>query len=171
MAASCKDLKYPAGPSLAPCPALRQAPDCGALLWHAAPGPSHWSGMGFHPELYHELHVARLLGTWEADARVRTADLREGAILPLEPEAGGLRHRISSPWYCSQLASGCGGSRGQVILHLGLDFHLGKTSPQDRAFPGCVSKLRHRDWESLSLPLEAPSLMWKTQPYSWGVPV
>lgn len=88
MAASCKDLKCPAGPGLAPPPALRPAPVHGVLLWHAAPGPRHWSGMGFHPELCHDLYVSRLLGTWEADARVRTADLRAGAIPPLEPGAG-----------------------------------------------------------------------------------
>lgn len=129
MAAALKALKCAAGPSLALCPALGQAPACGALLWQGAPGPSHGAGMGFQPELYYQLHVAGLLGTWEVDARARIADLREGAILPLEPGAGGLRHRVSSPWYWSQLASGSGGSQGQVISPLGLDFHLRQSSP------------------------------------------
>lgn len=126
MAASCKDLRCPAGPGLAPRPALRQAPVHGVPLWHAAPGPRDWSGMGFHPELCHELYVARLLGTWEADARLRTADLRAGAILPLEPGAGGLRHRVLSPWNRSQLASGSGGSRDKLYPIWALISILGK---------------------------------------------
>lgn len=38
------------------------------------PRPSHWAGMGFQPDLYHQLCVAGLLGIWEIGARKRTDD-------------------------------------------------------------------------------------------------
>jgi hypothetical protein len=46
--------------SFLPCP--QPSPVCGAMHWPSTPEPSHWSGMGFQPGLYQQLHVARVLG-------------------------------------------------------------------------------------------------------------
>lgn len=55
-----------------------------------APGPSHWTGIGFQPDLYYQLPVAGLLGIWEVGARGKTADPKGEAMV----ETGGLGHGL-----------------------------------------------------------------------------
>lgn len=80
--------------------------------------------MGFQPDLYHQLRVARLLGISEVGAKGRTAEPREGAILHLEPELEGWCHGVSSPGPGLCWPVGVTVPRDKLFTHLDLNFQL-----------------------------------------------